>query len=102
MPLMIRTGIAFLLLLSSSARADSVIRIATLAPEGSSWMRLFHEWQKHVEDRTSGRVKIKFYAGGVQGDEKDVLRKIRLGQLQGAAVTAIGLASIDPEVRALE
>ncbi len=87
---------------SSPAHADTVLKIATLAPEGSSWMRLFHDWAQKVETRTSGRVRGKFYAGGVQGDEKDVIRKMRLGQLSGAAVTAIGLATIDPEVRALE
>ncbi len=86
----------------STARAQVIIKMATLAPEGSSWMRLFHEFAGKVETRTSGRVKFKFYAGGMQGDEMDCLRKIRLGQLSGAAITAIGLASIAPEARALE
>src|SRR5262245_23031855 len=88
--------------LASPAVAQTTIKIATLAPEGSSWMKLFHEWRKAVEARTEGRVKIKFYAGGVQGDEKDVLRKIKLGQLAGAAVTGIGLSNVAPEVRSLE
>ncbi len=79
-----------------------VIKIATLAPDGSAWMNLFHKWQARVEQRTEGRVKIKFYAGGVQGDERDVIRKMRVGQLSGAAITGIGLAMINPEVRALE
>ena len=94
--------LALLVMLIPASAPAAVLKIATLAPEGSSWMRLFHEWQKRVEERTAGRVRIKFYAGGVQGDEKDVLRKMKLGQIQGAAVTAIGLATIDPEVRALE
>ena len=85
-----------------AASADTVLRIATLAPEGSSWMKLFHQWQKGVETGTQGRVKIKFYSGGVQGDEKDVLRKIKLGQLSGAAITGIGLAAVNLEVRALD
>jgi len=84
------------------AAAQTVLKIATLAPEGSSWMKLFHQWKDKVEQRTEGRVKVKFYAGGMMGDERDVLRKIRLGQIGGAAVTAIGLAAINPEVRALE
>jgi len=86
----------------SFAAALIVLKLATLAPEGSSWMRLFHEWRDTVEKRTEGRVGVKLYPGGVQGDEKDMLRKMRLGQLQGAAITAIGLAGINPEVRALE
>jgi TRAP-type C4-dicarboxylate transport system substrate-binding protein len=101
---MTRTLLALLTVVSltAPAAADSTIKLATLAPEGSSWMKLFHEWQRGVETKTAGRVKVKFYAGGVQGDERDVLRKIRLSQLSGAAVTGIGLASINPEVRALE
>ncbi|MGZ3428834.1 MAG: TRAP transporter substrate-binding protein DctP, partial [Polyangia bacterium] len=79
-----------------------VVKIATLAPEGSAWMNLFHKWQARVEQRSEGRIKVKFYAGGVQGDERDVIRKMRAGQLSGAAITGIGLAMINPEVRALE
>ena len=79
-----------------------VIKIATLAPEGSAWMNLFHKWQARVEQRSEGRLKIKFYAGGVMGDERDVIRKMHAGQLSGAAITGIGLAMINPEVRALE
>jgi TRAP-type C4-dicarboxylate transport system substrate-binding protein len=79
-----------------------VLKIATLAPEGSSWMKLFHQWQGRVETRSEGRIKVKFYSGGVQGDEPEVIRKMRLGQLSGAAITGIGLSKIDPQVRALE
>jgi TRAP-type transport system periplasmic protein len=90
------------LLISVPAAAQTTLKVATLAPEGSAWMKLFHEWQKGVEARTAGRVKVKFYAGGVQGDERDCLRKIRLGQLSGAAITGIGLAGVAPEVRVLD
>ncbi len=89
-------------LASASARADVTLKVATLAPEGSSWMKIFHQWKASIEERTGGRVKVKFYSGGVQGDEHDMLRKMRLGQLHGAAITAIGLGGIAPEVRALE
>ncbi len=89
-------------LTASAAHADIVLKIATLAPEGSSWAKLFNEWQRNVDQRTQGRVKVKLYAGGVKGDERDFLRKIRLGELHGAAVTAIGLQSISPEIRVLD
>jgi TRAP-type C4-dicarboxylate transport system substrate-binding protein len=79
-----------------------LLKIATLAPEGSSWLKLFHKWQTAVEERTQGRVRIKFYPGGMQGDEKEMLRKIRMRSLAGAAITAIGLSMITPEVRVLE
>jgi len=96
------TALLFVFLMARPAAAQTTLKIATLAPEGSSWMKLFHAWQQKVEARTEGRVKVKFYSGGVQGDERDVLRKIKLGQISGAAITGIGLSSIAPEVRALE
>lgn len=85
-----------------AAHAQSTLKIATLAPEGSAWMVAFHEWAKNVEEHTGGKVKIKFFAGGTAGDERDAVRKMRLGQLNGAAVTAIGLGLINSEVRVLE
>ncbi len=86
----------------AGARAQEQLKIATLAPEGSSWMNLFHDWAKNVEEHTQGKIKVKFYAGGVAGDERDAVRKMRLGQINGAAVTAIGLGLINSEVRVLE
>ena len=90
--------------LGGAARAQTpvTLKIATLAPEGSSWMVQFHEWAKNVEEHTGGKVKIKFFSGGAAGDERDAVRKMRLGQLNGAAVTAIGLGLINSEVRVLE
>jgi TRAP-type transport system periplasmic protein len=87
---------------AARAQTPTVLKIATLAPEGSSWMVQFHEWAKNVEEHTGGKVKIKFFAGGAAGDERDAVRKMRLGQLNGAAVTAIGLGLINSEVRVLE
>jgi TRAP-type C4-dicarboxylate transport system substrate-binding protein len=88
---------------AGAARAQqTVLKIATLAPEGSSWMNQFHELAKNVEEHTGGKVKIKFFAGGTAGDERDAVRKMRLGQLNGAAVTAIGLGLINSEIRVLE
>jgi TRAP-type C4-dicarboxylate transport system substrate-binding protein len=87
---------------ATTARAETtVIKIATLAPEGSSWMKVFHEFGQAVEKRAP-TLKVKYYAGGVAGDERDAVRKMRLGQINGAAVTAIGLGLIQPEVRVLE
>jgi TRAP-type C4-dicarboxylate transport system substrate-binding protein len=81
---------------------ENTIKMATLAPEGSAWMSIFHTWAKDVEEHSSGRIKVKFYAGGVAGDERDAVRKMRLGQINAAAVTAIGLGLIASEVRVLE
>jgi TRAP-type C4-dicarboxylate transport system substrate-binding protein len=93
---------ALLSLSAGAARAQQTIKLATLAPDGSSWMKVFNDWKAAIEKRTGGQVKVKFYAGGVAGEERDVIRKMRLGQMTGAAVTAVGLGLIQPDVRVLE
>ncbi|NOZ60564.1 MAG: ABC transporter substrate-binding protein [Calditrichaeota bacterium] len=76
-----------------------VIKFASLAPEGSTWMNVMHELDRSVRDATNGEVGFRIYPGGVSGDEKDVLRKIRLGQLHSAGFTGVGMGEILPEVR---
>jgi TRAP-type transport system periplasmic protein len=76
--------------------------MATLAPAGSPWMEVLDKASSEIKDKTSGRVTLKYFEGGQQGDEKDFVRKIKLGQLDGAAVTSIGLAMIDESIRVLE
>jgi TRAP-type C4-dicarboxylate transport system substrate-binding protein len=83
-------------------KAAVEIKIATLAPEGSTWMKTMHKIDDDVRAKTENRVGFKFFPGGVQGDEKDVIRKMRNGQVHGAAFTGFGLGSIVPEVRVLE
>jgi TRAP-type transport system periplasmic protein len=83
------------------AKADTEIRIATLAPSGSPWMSVLDKAASEVKEKTSGRVKMKYFEGGQQGDERDFVDKIKLGQLDGAAVTSIGLAMIDESIRVL-
>lgn len=78
------------------------VKIATLAPDGSTWMKTMHRIDDDVRAKTGNRVGFKFYPGGVQGDEKDVIRKMRVGQVHGAAFTGFGLGAIVPEVRVLE
>lgn len=83
-------------------KAANEIKIATLAPDGSTWMKTMRAIDTEVRKRTENRVGFKFFPGGVQGDEKDVIRKMRNGQIHGAAFTGFGLGSIVPEVRVLE
>jgi TRAP-type C4-dicarboxylate transport system substrate-binding protein len=59
------------------------IKIATLVPNQSQWMQDMRAAGKVIEERTAGRVKLKFYGGGTQGTEQGVLSKIRIGQLHG-------------------
>ena len=80
------------LLAFASLPAQAVdIKIASVAPDGSRWMQQMRAGAEEVAMRTGGRVSIKFYPGGVMGNDAQVLRKIRIGQLQGGAFTAGGL-----------
>lgn len=86
-------------LLSAFTSADSAqFKIATVIPEGSQWMTEMRAAAGLIKERTDGRVVLKFYAGGVMGNDKKVLRKIRIGQLQGAAFTANGIAERYPDI----
>jgi TRAP-type C4-dicarboxylate transport system substrate-binding protein len=86
-----------------AAHADNTeLRIATLAPSGSPWMEVLDKAANEIKEKTAGRVTLKYFEGGQQGDERDFVRKIKLGQLDGAAVTAVGLAMIDESIRVLE
>jgi len=65
-----------------------VFKIATVSPDGTAWMQKMRQGAERIEKETGGAVEIKFYPGGVMGDDNAVLRKIRIGQLHGGAVTA--------------
>ncbi len=79
-----------------------VLKFATLAPAGTTWVKLLEEWAQKVEMESGGRLVFKIYPGGVQGDEPDVLKKIRFGQLQGGAFTGYGIGQIYSPARVLE
>lgn len=76
----------------ASASAATVFKIATLSPEGSFWMEKMREGGQEVARQTQGRVQFKYYPGGVMGDDKAVIRKMRIGQLQGGAVVGGSLS----------
>jgi len=90
------------ILVAGALSAKVTVKLATLAPEGSAWYdtikNMGDEWKK----ATNGDVTIKIYPGGVAGDETDVVRKIRVGQLQAAAMTSVGIGDIIPEIQALQ
>jgi TRAP-type C4-dicarboxylate transport system substrate-binding protein len=89
--------LAALALLAPSASART-LKIATVVPDGSSWLVEMRKAGKEIEERTESRVKLKFYPGGVMGNDKTVLRKLRAGQLQGGAFTSGALAAIYPDI----
>ena len=70
------------------------LKIATLAPDGTTWMQELRQGGKEIEARTEGRAKLKFYPGGVMGNDQTILRKIRIGQLQGGAFSGGGLVEV--------
>jgi TRAP-type C4-dicarboxylate transport system substrate-binding protein len=71
-----------------------VISLATLAPTGSTWVRALEAWNRELRRRSSGQLALRLYPNGVQGDEAELVRKIRAGRLDAGAMTAVGLAQI--------
>jgi TRAP-type C4-dicarboxylate transport system substrate-binding protein len=96
MNLLLKSAAALLLCaVASGASAQSkTIKIATAAPEGTNWMKEIRVAAEAVKTRTQGRVELKYYPGGVMGNDAAVLRKIKLGQLQGGAFTGAELSQI--------
>lgn len=94
--------LAFLLVLTlpiGVSQAATTFKIATVLPDGTYWMQQFRASAKLIKERTGGRVKLKFYPGGVMGNDKSVLRKMRAGQLHGGAFTGGSLAKVYPDVQ---
>jgi len=82
--------------------AAKTLKIATLAPPDSAWMKLFEGMNAEIKKATGGAVSFRYYPGGASGDEKDVVRKIRINQLHGGALSSIGLGEIQPELLVLQ
>jgi TRAP-type C4-dicarboxylate transport system substrate-binding protein len=98
---MLSVVLAVLLLTASIADAR-VFKIATVSPDGTFWMQEMRAGAEEIKQMTQGRVEFKFYPGGVMGSDESVLRKIRIGQLQGGAVTAGSMTEIAPDIAIYE
>jgi len=85
-----------------SLAQEFTIKFATIAPEGSTWMNVMKEYDAAVRKESGGKLGFKIYAGGIQGEDKDVIKKIRIGQLHSAGLTGVGLGEIGPKVRILD
>ena len=90
--------LGFVICTSTVASANQVFKIATLAPQGSEWMNFIQAGANKINEETDGRVKFKFFAGGIQGSDSKVLRKMRTGQLHGGAFAAGSLADLTTSV----
>ena len=73
------------------------LKVATMAPDGTLWMKEMQKAAEEIKERTEGRVSFRFYPGGTMGTDTAVLRKIRIGQLHGGVILAGSLADIDPD-----
>lgn len=84
------------------ANAAEVIKIGTLAPQQSPWGKVFQVWQEAVKTKTKGALELQFFYNGQQGDEGAMVGKMKAGQLDAAAVTAVGLSKIHKPILALQ
>ncbi len=98
-----RIASLLVLVLAALDAQQFTIKFATLAPDGSTWMNVMKEYDAAIRKESGGRMGFKMYPGGVQGgDEKAMLRKIRVGQVQSGGFTGVGLGEISARVRILD
>ncbi len=88
----------FLLLTTLNAQ---VIKLGTLAPKGSPWYNALKETGQEWAKLSNGKVRLRIYPGGVAGDDPDMIRKMRIGQLHAAALTTSGMGFIYPDITAI-
>jgi TRAP-type C4-dicarboxylate transport system substrate-binding protein len=91
--------ICFLIFSLATPTFAATLKISTLSPDGSFWVKKLKEGAAAVKKETNGRVKIKIYPGGVMGADKSVLKKMRFGQLQGTAITNASLNVYYPDIQ---
>ncbi len=90
----IRLMFLFCLLMIASGVNALTLRLATQSPDGSAWMVSLRKAAATIAQETSGRVVLKFYTGGTMGSDRTVLSKIRIGELQGGALTLSSMDSV--------
>ncbi len=87
---------------AAAAAQTTVIKVALITPEGSAWTDSLHKLAAAVAERTKGAVTFTVYAGGIAGDELDVLRKMQADRIHAAGFSGVGLGILVPPVRLLE
>lgn len=86
----------------AGGQSPVIIKLATLAPEGSPWIQVLKAAADEAQQKTGNAVQFKIYPGGVMGDERDMVRKMHIGQLQAAMLSSASLASMYPEIDVLQ
>ena len=79
----------------------TVIRIASLAPPGSSFVKVLKAWSRTLEKETEGRVELRVFSGGSEGSDRDLVKRIKQGKLDAAGVATTGLSMVAPELQVL-
>jgi TRAP-type C4-dicarboxylate transport system substrate-binding protein len=92
----------FISAFAAQASGEVVLKVATLAPQGSEWHKILLEMGDEWQKASNGRIVFRLYPGGVAGDDSDLVRKMRLGTLDVGVLTVNGLSSIDRGVLGLE
>ena len=77
-----------------------IIKLATVAPEGTEYYNLLFEMGQRWQQETAGQVQLRIYPNGVVGGERDTIRKMRVGQIQASAMSSIGLAELTDQIQA--
>ena len=95
---LIRFVTVLALSIASSAALAIEFKLASIAPEGSAWMQEMRAGAALIDERTEGRVRFKFYPGGIMGNDAQVLRKMRVGQLHGGVFAIVGIADRFPSI----
>ena len=86
---------------TSQANTATTIRIASLAPPGSSFVKVLKAWSRTLEKETEGRVELRVFSGGSDGSDRDLVKRIKAGKLDAAGVATTGLSMIAPEIQVL-
>ena len=99
-----KRAVCFALALTTAESADAAtsLRLATIAPRRSTWGKVLGVWERAIHEKTQGEVELTIYYNGVQGDEGAVVSKMKTGELDGAALSAVGLSHVYPDVMVLQ
>jgi TRAP-type transport system periplasmic protein len=96
------TALVLAAVLAPPAAGQTVVKLATLVPDGSVWHRILRDQAADWKQASEGRVEVRIYPGGVAGDDPDMVRKMRVGQFQAAALGVAGLVEIDDAFRVFQ
>jgi TRAP-type C4-dicarboxylate transport system substrate-binding protein len=95
-------GLGLLTVAPAVSAADHTLRVASLAPKNSSWGKVYAVWEKALLKKTEGKLEVQMFFNGVQGGEDAMVSKLKTGQLDGAALTSVGLSYIYKNVLVLQ